>query len=515
MCLHAGLAQELPVTFQPELYLQRRGWVLDVMRREGITEILDVGCGEGELLACLCNPAPWLAPPPPSVLEPTVADSEQGEGNSNTFGANSNLHKEHATDEELASLHKDILHPTRIAGLDISRSDLQDAIAITRPPPDPSATGEGTSDSPAPWHTPPLRWEPLEAQIWEGSLAHVNPSFVGVECVVATEVIEHLPEDVLEAFAPVIFGAYHPRTVLVTTPSYTFNARFTAPDAPPEARSGWPDPTRRTARIFRHPDHKFEWTVEEFAKWCRGVAAEWGYDVELDGVGRAVEVDEWGRDEALGWASQIAAFRRRDGEGWAKKRAGLVDGLGILRTGNAHGEHKRLATHRHPAHNAARRPQSLSAIGNLVVEKMVRLRETEIFLRELWFDRNDVAIACGGWIEVLVRAMEGHPGLALRSSAGLTAEWIVHLKPELHHLIPTEPKDVDAVEANHDANPWDPFDDDIAWGARSEDNLGVEKVEMAAFDSQGVPDWNAEQYTGPLQDFVAHTEWGAPQGDWT
>ncbi len=31
--------KELPVTFQPNLYLQRRGWVLDIMRRERVTEV--------------------------------------------------------------------------------------------------------------------------------------------------------------------------------------------------------------------------------------------------------------------------------------------------------------------------------------------------------------------------------------------------------------------------------------------------------------------------------------------
>ncbi len=31
--------KELPVTFHPALYLQRRGWVLDIMRREGVKEV--------------------------------------------------------------------------------------------------------------------------------------------------------------------------------------------------------------------------------------------------------------------------------------------------------------------------------------------------------------------------------------------------------------------------------------------------------------------------------------------
>lgn len=33
--------EELRVTFKPELYLQRRAWVFDVLRREKVTEVAD------------------------------------------------------------------------------------------------------------------------------------------------------------------------------------------------------------------------------------------------------------------------------------------------------------------------------------------------------------------------------------------------------------------------------------------------------------------------------------------
>ncbi|KAH9902906.1 hypothetical protein C8Q73DRAFT_672221 [Cubamyces lactineus] len=477
-------AQELPVTFRPELYLQRRGWVLDIMRREGITEVLDIGCGEGELLSCLCNPAPWLAPPPPDVLPATGADAARG-----------------TTDEEIAqSLHKDILHPVKISGLDVSRADLEYAVEATRP----RAPGSGAC---ALLHDP-VRWEPLEAKVWEGSLAVVNPEFVGVECIVSTEVIEHLPEDVLQAFGPTVFGVYHPRIVLLTTPSYTFNARFTAPDAPIAARSGWPDPTKRTSRIFRHYDHKFEWTVEEFAQWCNGVAEEWGYDVELGGVGKAQEVDEWGRDEALGWASQVAAFKRREGPEWAERRAKRVDELGVLWRPAVQGEHHLLATHYHPPHEAARHPQPLERVGELVVSKMVQFREASIPLRELWFD-DAVAVACGGWVDWLIRAVRQYDGLCLDKEAhGNVAEAVVRLEPSLQDLIPpasqASPPDTDEV-----GDPWDTFNNDV----------GADEVRVATDEAYGEeggwgePDveWDREAAVK----FSADTRWGDPQGDWS
>ncbi|KAH9856584.1 hypothetical protein C2E23DRAFT_721948 [Lenzites betulinus] len=486
MC-QSDCAQELPVTFRPELYLQRRGWVLDVMRREGITEVLDIGCGEGELLSCLCNAAPWLAPPPASVLPPN--------------GHAPDPHSD--ANDGRAEVHRDVLHPVKVAGLDIDRKEVEFAAESTRPLPPGQTSGL--------WHEP-LRWEPLEVEIWEGSLAHVNPEFVDIECIVGMEVIEHLPEDVLQAFAPVVFGAYHPRVVLVTTPSYTFNARFTAPDAPREARTGWPDPTRRTSRIFRHHDHKFEWTAKEFQDWCDVVAEDWGYDVDIGGVGKAQEIDEWGRDDALGWASQVAAFKRREDAGWAERRAARVASLGSVQETGAKGGHILRATHQYTAHEAAHRPKPFHEVADLVVDKMVHFRETSMSLHELWFG-NDVAIACGGYLEWLVHAIEGHSGLTLgKPSADLSLQWTVELSPNLHHLIPAEssvdsPPDVDEI-----VDLWDPFDEDVVKDDIPADLHVVEDVEETTdgiWEEQSM-DWDKDEHT-----LAAHIEWGAPQGDWT
>ncbi|KAI0833321.1 hypothetical protein BC628DRAFT_1308307 [Trametes gibbosa] len=487
MC-QSDYTQELPVTFRPELYLQRRGWVLDIMRREGITEVLDIGCGEGELLACLCNPASWLAPPPADVLPPS-SDAPKTDPHANN---------------PLAEVHRDVLHPVKIAGLDIDRAEVACAAEGTRPLPPGETSGL--------WHEP-LRWEPLEVKIWEGSLAHVNAEFVNVECVVAMEVIEHLPEDVLQSFAPVVFGAYHPRVVLVTTPSYTFNARFTAPDAPREARTGWPDPTRRTSRIFRHYDHKFEWTPEEFTRWCDAAAEDWGYDVEISGVGKSQEIDEWGRDDALGWASQVAAFKRREDIEWAEWRAARVASLNNLRETGTASEHKLFATHHYIAHEAAHHPKPLQEVADLIIEKMVHFRDTTISLHELWFG-NDVAIACGAYLEWLVRAIETHDGLTLQKpSADLSLRWTVELSPSLHHLIPEEsptdtPPDIDEI-----ADPWDPFDDILPEDAQ-EDVHVVQDVEEAIDDGWGEQARNCDKDAETLAAQVEWAEWGAPQGGW-
>ncbi|KAI0775322.1 hypothetical protein BD413DRAFT_654272 [Trametes elegans] len=491
MC-NTNCAHELQVTFRPELFLQRRGWVLDIMRREGITEVLDVGCGEGELLSCLCNPAPWLAPPPPDVLPPFA--SSGGEDNDDATAP--------------AEMHKDTLHPVKVAGLDVSRADLEAAVEWTQPP--------GPEHTSVLWHAP-VRWESLEVKLWEGSLAHANAEYVGVECVVAMEVIEHLPDDVLRAFAPVVLGAYHPRVALVTTPSYTFNARFTAPNAPLGARVGWPDPTGRTARVFRHHDHKFEWTADEFARWCRAAADEWGYDLELGGVGRAQEVDEWGRDDALGWASQVAAFTRREGAEWEEVRAKRVRDLNISCTPGAQGGHKLLATHQHPAHASSGRPATLEAVGDLVVKCMAQFREESTALHELWFHNDEVPVACGGWIDWLVRAIRLHAGLSLRrESTSHEGEWTVHLDASLHHLFPAvEPSSSPDTEEIVDL--WDPFDVDIAWGPDIREAVAVAIGEDDGEIEWGRPDVDADWDKGDKDIAQLEMEWGDPEGgaDWS
>ena len=128
--------------------------------------------------------------------------------------------------------------------------------------------------------------------------------------------------------------------------------------------------------------------------------------MEIDGVGKAREKDEWGRDDALGWASQCAAFTRIEGDEWAERRAERWEASDRLHaTANAPGSHTLLASHHHPANDASRNPKPLDAVGNLVVSKMLSYRETSIALNEIWFQR-EVELACGGWVDWLVHAIQ-------------------------------------------------------------------------------------------------------------
>ncbi|KAG6843515.1 hypothetical protein H0H93_000738, partial [Arthromyces matolae] len=135
-------------------------------------KVLDIGCGEGQLLAVLCQPAPWLSPPPAHVLS-TLKDKSTTE-----------LPLSPAYNEEIPNIH-----PTYIMGLDISTDDLEFAVESTAPPQSmvdlDSQDGYHYSTNFASVNP---RWENLDVKIWKGGLEAINQDFIDIECIVSTEV---------------------------------------------------------------------------------------------------------------------------------------------------------------------------------------------------------------------------------------------------------------------------------------------------------------------------------------
>ena len=247
-----------------------------------------------------------------------------------------------------------------------------------------------------------------------------------------------------------LLGAYRPRLLLITTPSYTFNARFTAPDAPESARSGYRDPTGRTNRIFRHSDHKFEWTPEEFAEWCQTAAAEWGYGVEISGVGKAQEKDEWGRDEELGWASQVAAFRRRDDVVSTREREEKrVDAVKKARTKAAH---QPIAQFSYEQHNLAGKPDdSASDVSKCIKTMMQKYQQRTATIHEYWFE-EEVGTRCGGLLQRLVLALESDEDLLLHRRGGNPLDWVIEFTSFIHCTEAQIPVSVCLQEETTDSN---------------------------------------------------------------
>ena len=238
-----------------------------------------------------------------------------------------------------------------------------------------------------------------------------------------TSRIEHLTDELVAQFAPILLGVYHPRIFLMTTPSYDFNARFSPPGRSDPA--GYNDPTGRTDRVFRNSDHKFEWTTEEFTRWCTAVSKEWGYTVEVGSVGVALEEDPWGRDKQVGSASQVATFRRKDDSNSKRRRERRVRMMNDRIA--AKEPHRLVISHQFPAHPQAGYPSGLEEITSAVIRTFENWGESVLRIEDLWFSK-DVDLLCGGWIEILLEVAERDAKLNLQRVPGQgKGNWKVEL----------------------------------------------------------------------------------------
>ncbi|XP_037715040.1 small RNA 2'-O-methyltransferase isoform X1 [Drosophila subpulchrella] len=136
---------------------------------------------------------------------------------------------------------------------------------------------------------------PLSVQILQGSVADSSEELRDTDAVIALELIEHVYDDVLSKIPSNIFGFMQPKLVVFSTPNSDYNVIFTRFN--PLLPNG-----------FRHDDHKFEWTREEFKSWCLGIVEKYpNYMFSLMGVGNPP------KDlESVGHVSQIAIFVRKD-----------------------------------------------------------------------------------------------------------------------------------------------------------------------------------------------------------
>ena len=313
--------------------------------------------------------------------------------------------------------------------------------------------------------------------------------------------IEHLPASVLPLYAPVLLGVYHPRHLLITTPSYTFNARWTAPGI--TERSGYPDPTGRTNRVFRHHDHKFEWTIEEFEKYCEEAALEWGYEVATSTVGRSVEKDPWDRDEECAGASQVAEFTRKESKECRNMRE--VKAAKFLSEHTGDSSHTLMAAHRHPAHPSSQRPIAvLGAVGEAVKQKMILFQEASMRFEELWFEQ-DISTLCGGWIELLLDAVEADEGLFLKKDRNGP-------DGQVHESARREDWSIELVGADGNG--------ETLWRRAVENTPPAHEVQMSVEDDNSEGEWDeggeSRLYEDTLQSWSTKTEvtqgWGNDVG---
>lgn len=156
---------------------------------------------------------------------------------------------------------------TRVVGVDVSHRALEIAARRLRL----STLGER---------------QQARVELRQSSVTYRDARNHGFDAAVLMEVIEHLDPVRLPALERSVFGHARPATVVVTTPNVEHNVRY--PDLP--------------AGAMRHPDHRFEWTRDEFRSWADAVATRHAYAVRYLPVGPD--------DPQVGPATQLAIFTR-------------------------------------------------------------------------------------------------------------------------------------------------------------------------------------------------------------
>ena len=120
----------------------------------------------------------------------------------------------------------------------------------------------------------------------QGSLLYRDKRLEGFDAAALVEVVEHLDPPRLRAAERVVFEFSRPGTVIITTPNRDYNPKWeTLP-----------------AGKFRHRDHRFEWSREEFQAWSASVTERFGYTVRFLLIGP--------EDSAVGAPTQMGIFTR-------------------------------------------------------------------------------------------------------------------------------------------------------------------------------------------------------------
>jgi len=127
-------------------------------------------------------------------------------------------------------------------------------------------------------------------KFFQGSLCYRDKRLEGYDAAAVIEVIEHLDPPRLSAFERVLFEFARPQTVVLTTPNVEYNVKF----------------ENLPAGRFRHRDHRFEWTREEFQSWASDISNRFGYAIVFHPIGET--------DEDVGSPTQMAVFTQERSE---------------------------------------------------------------------------------------------------------------------------------------------------------------------------------------------------------
>lgn len=121
--------------------------------------------------------------------------------------------------------------------------------------------------------------------VW-GSLFYYDERLKGKNIMILCEVIEHIDEFRLPKVMDTILNEYQPKVLIITTPNREYNSVYDMEEH------------------FRHNDHRFEWTREEFYNWCSNRVDNYPYKLIFDGIGE--------EHELYGFPTQMCMFVRKE-----------------------------------------------------------------------------------------------------------------------------------------------------------------------------------------------------------
>ncbi|MCH1627949.1 3' terminal RNA ribose 2'-O-methyltransferase Hen1 [Fredinandcohnia quinoae] len=121
--------------------------------------------------------------------------------------------------------------------------------------------------------------------LW-GSLFYYDERLKNKDIMILCEVIEHIDEYRLPKVMETILIEYQPKVLIITTPNKEYNNVYDMEEH------------------FRHTDHRFEWTRDEFKNWCAERNQQTRYELSFDGIG-----DE---HEQYGYPTQMCIFVRKE-----------------------------------------------------------------------------------------------------------------------------------------------------------------------------------------------------------
>ncbi|GAF20898.1 HEN1 C-terminal domain [Bacillus sp. JCM 19047] len=117
------------------------------------------------------------------------------------------------------------------------------------------------------------------------SLFYYDNRLQNKDVIILCEVIEHIEEFRLPKMMKMILSDYRPQTLFISTPNYEYNQLYNLGEG------------------YRHPDHRFEWTRDQFQTWCQAVNTGF-YNLEFTGIGE--------EHRQFGHPTQLCHFQRKE-----------------------------------------------------------------------------------------------------------------------------------------------------------------------------------------------------------